>query len=162
MNLVAESRGDEEVEVGVLTAGALVAVPKGTETWYSGEAGRLLPALGSEFEALCGLARGDGWMGGVWVDPFPAFGVSSNSASSEMSHTLGAPECAYESSCPRNGLRVRLGERSGEDGRARGVGEGERARWPVEFMTVGSECARVIGGALSELDPLCERRCERE
>lgn len=92
----------------------------------------------------------------------PALGVSSSSASSEMSHTLGAPECAYDSSATRNGLRVRFGERSGEEGRAMGVGEGERARWPLGLMTAGSECARVMGGALRELELLCERRCDRE
>jgi hypothetical protein len=29
-------------------------------------------------------------------------------------------------------------------------------------MTEGRECARIMGGALGELDPLCERRWERE
>lgn len=153
LNLVADSKGEEEVDVGVLTAGALVAVPKGTETWYRGEAGRLRPTLGNALKVLCRLESGV-----VCTSPPPAFGVSSSSASSEMSHTLGAPKCAYESSCVRKGLRVRLGERSGEEGRARGSGEGERERWPVGLMTVGSECARVMGGALSELDPLLERR----
>lgn len=63
-------------------------------------------------------------------------------------------------SSPR-GLRVRLGERRGDDGRAMGVGEGESERCPVGCITVGSECARVMGGALGELEPLCERRWER-
>ena len=147
--MVAESIGEEEVEVGVLTVGALVAVPKGTETWYKGEAGRLRPTLGSALSVLCRLTRGV-----VWTSPTPAFGVNSSSASSEMSHTLGAPECTKDSSCVRKGLRARLGERSGEDGRASGSGEGESERWPVGFMTVGSEWARAMGGALSELEPL--------
>jgi hypothetical protein len=87
----------------------------------------------------------------------PAMGVSCNSASSEMSHTLGAPDCAYDSS--RKGLRVRLGERSGEDGRARGTGE---SVWkPLGLATVGIEWARSIGGALSKLELLWERRCGR-
>jgi hypothetical protein len=60
-------------------------------------------------------------------------------------------------SSPR-GLLVRLGERRGDDGRAMGVGEGDKDSRPVGCMTVGSECARVIGGALGELEPLCERR----
>jgi hypothetical protein len=119
---VANSKGEVEVEVGVPTAGALV-VPKGTETWYKGEAGLLLPALGRALNVLCKLERGV-----VCTSPPPSLGVSSNSASSEMSHTLGAPENEYESSCVLNGLRVLLGDRRGEDGRARGRGEGDRER----------------------------------
>lgn len=100
-------------------------------------------------------------MGEDWKVAAP--GLSSSSASSEMSQTLGAPEWAYESSCsvdwPR-GLLVRLGERSGDDGRP-GPMEGERARWPAGLMTVGSECARIMGGATTE--PLLEeRRWRRE
>ena len=153
LNLAGASNGEDEVEVGVVTAGALVAVPNGTETWYKGEAGRLRPALGRALKVLCRFARG-----GAGTDPIPALGVNSSSASSEMSHTLGAPECTYESSCSRNGLRVRLGERRGDEGRASGSGEGESERWPIGLMTVGSECARVMGGALRELDPLWERK----
>lgn len=51
------------------------------------------------------------------------------------------------------GLRG-LGERRGDEGRSRGMGEGERVRRPTaggrlpeDCMTMGSECARVIGGA---------------
>lgn len=98
MNLEAERRGEEEVEVGVVTAGALV-VPKGPETWWRGEAGRRLP--------LRRVERGVGRTEVVWMGA--GLGVNSSSASSEMSHTLGAPEWAYESSW-RKGLRVRLGE----------------------------------------------------
>ena len=47
-----------------------------------------------------------------------------------------------------------MGERRGEDGRASGIGEGEKERWVEGLMTVGSECARIIGGALSELELL--------
>ena len=54
-----------------------------------------------------------------------------------------------------------MGERRGDEGRAKGIGEGERERWPLGFMTVGSEWARIMGGALSELE-LWERRCDRE
>lgn len=97
-------------------------------------------------------------MGDDWT--VATLGVSSSSASSEMSHTLGAPEWAYESSWsadwPR-GLRVRLGERSGDEGLP-GTGEGVRARWPAGLITVGRECARVMGGAATELEPLSERR----
>lgn len=64
-------------------------------------------------------------MGEAWT--WKGLGVSSSSASSDMSHTLGAPEWLYESSTVRKGLRVRLGERSGEAGAARGRDEGERA-----------------------------------
>jgi hypothetical protein len=138
LNLDAESKGEEEVEVGVLTAGALV-VPKEADTWCNGEAGRLLPDLDRELVPLCKLASGEGWNGVVWIVPLPALGVSSSSASSEMSHTLGAPEWIYDSSARRKGLRVRFGERSGEEGLPRGIGEGERERWPLGLMTVGSE-----------------------
>ena len=68
--------------------------------------------------------RGEGWRGP------PDLGVSSSSASSEMSHTLGAPVWEYESSYKAGwlrGLRVRLGERSGDEGRPR-TGEGDSAR----------------------------------
>jgi hypothetical protein len=60
------------------------------------------------------------------------------------------------------GLRVRLGERSGEDGRASGVGEGDSVSCPVVCMTVGKEWALVIGGALSVAELLWERKWERE
>jgi hypothetical protein len=56
------------------------------------------------------------------------------------------------------GLRVRLGERRGDDGLASGSGEGESESWPAVCMTVGSEWARVMGGALKEPELLCERR----
>jgi hypothetical protein len=86
--------------------------------------------------------------------PVPARGVSSSSASSDMSHTLGEPSnepseagrmpelygptVNDRGSSPR-GLRVRLGERRGEDGRASGSGEGERVSCPVGCITVGRE-----------------------
>jgi hypothetical protein len=131
--LVEESRGEEAgAEVGA------VAAPNGTETWCKGEAGRLLPALDNE-ELLYRVPRGEGWNGVVRGTPLLARGVRSSSASSEMSHTLGAPECAYDSSATRKGLLVRFGERRGDEGRAMGTGEGERARWPLGLMTVGSE-----------------------
>jgi hypothetical protein len=60
------------------------------------------------------------------------------------------------------GLRVRLGDRRGEEGRASGSGEGESESWPAVCMTVGKEWALVIGGALSEPELLWERRWERE
>lgn len=106
----------------------------------------------------------------------PTRGVSSSSASSDMSHTLGAPSKEpmeagrmpepYRSEAPTvcgrgssaRGLRVRLGERRGEAGRASGIGVDESMRLPEGCMTVGSEWARVIGGALGKADPLCERR----
>ncbi len=119
LNLAAESRGDKEPEVGVRTRGAPTEDPN--ETWWSGEAGRLL--LDSEPVLLYRLESGEGCNA-------PGLGVSSSSASSEISHTLGAPLCAYESSWRNDwlrGLRVRLGERSGDDGRA-GTGEGDKAR----------------------------------
>lgn len=96
--------------------------------------------------------------------PALARGVSSNSASSDMSQTLGAPskELIEAGRIPEpyrscdavirgrvsiaRGLRVRLGDRSGEGGQARGIEEGERVRFPIGCMTVGSEWARVIGG----------------
>lgn len=52
---------------------------------------------------------------------------------------------------------MRLGERSGDEGLP-GTGEGVRARWPAGLITVGRECARVMGGAATELEPLSERR----
>lgn len=97
----------------------------------------------------------------------PARGVSSNSASSEMSHTLGEPsnEPSEAGRMPElrgpavkglgsgpRGLRVRCGERMGEEGLASGCGVGERESCPC--MTVGSEWARVMGGALSEAELL--------
>lgn len=107
----------------------------------------------------------------------PARGVSSSSASSDMSQTLGEPSkdpseagrmpelygpaVSGLGSKPR-GLRVRLGDRRGEDGRASGSGEGERESWPAVCMTVGNEWALVIGGALNDPELLWERRCERE
>jgi hypothetical protein len=111
------------------------------------------------------------------VAPEDARGVSSSSASSEMSHTLGEPsnEPSEAGRMPElygpavrglvsraRGLRVRLGERRGEVGRASGSGEGERVSWPGVCMTVGSECALVMAGALSEAELLWERKCERE
>ena len=102
----------------------------------------------------------------------PARGVRSSSASSEMSHTLGAPSNepaeagrmpepyrswglagSGRSSMPR-GLRARLGDRSGDEERPKGMGEGEKASGLAECMTVGSEWARAMGGALSALEPL--------
>ena len=62
-------------------------------------------------------------------------------------------------SSPR-GLRVRLGERSGEEERPSGMGESEMCS--ERCITVGSDWARAIRGALSALDPLYERRWERE
>jgi hypothetical protein len=55
-----------------------------------------------------------------------------------------------------------LGERSGDEGRANGDGDGESVSWPAECMTVGRECALVMGGALSEPELLWERRWGRE
>jgi len=165
LNLAGASRGEEAPEVGVLTVGVLVGgTPKGMVTWCRGDAGRR--RRDREPVLLYRLAT-----------PGPARGVSSSSASSDMSHTLGEPSKEpseagrmpepYRSwgpavrglgSSPR-GLRVRLGERSGEEGRA--VGEGDSVSWPVGCMTVGRECARVMGGALSSAELLCERRWER-
>lgn len=51
-----------------------------------------------------------------------------------------------------------MGERSGDEGLASGIGEGESESWPAVCMTVGSEWARVMGGALREPELLCERR----
>lgn len=62
----------------------------------------------------------------------------------------------------RKGLRVLLGERRGDEGRAKGVGDGERARWPLALMTDGRECARVMGGAVRVLEALWERKCTCE
>lgn len=76
-----------------------------------------------------------------------ARGVSSSSASSAMSQTLGAPSNEpteagripepYRSCMPdvdRRGSTVRglrgLGERKGDEGRSSGMGEGERVRRP--------------------------------
>jgi hypothetical protein len=60
------------------------------------------------------------------------------------------------------GLRVRLGERRGDEGRSNGMGEGEgegeRAKRAAGRTTEGIEWARVMGGAL---EPLLERRWER-
>ena len=87
-----------------------------------------------------------------------------------MSQTLGAPSNEpteagripepYRSCIPvvvKRGSTVRglrgFGERKGEEGRSSGIGEGESVRRPVVCMTIGSEWARVIGGA-STLEPL--------
>jgi hypothetical protein len=165
LNLEGARRGEDAAEVGVLTVGVVVrGMPKeGTETWWRGDAGRRRldsdPVL---------LYRPD--------TVVPARGVSSNSASSEMSHMLGAtsnepieagrmPE-PYRSwgiaVCGRvsnaRGLRVRFGDRRGDAGRASGIGEGESMRLPVGCITVGSEWARVMGGAVGRLEPLWERR----
>lgn len=79
MNLVGANRGDEAPDVGVLVEGVLVGgAPKGMETWWRGDAGRR--RRDSEPELLYKLET-----------PVPARGVSSSSASSEMSHTLGEP-----------------------------------------------------------------------
>ena len=139
LNLDAERSGEDFSEVGVPTAGALVGAPNGRETWCSGDAGRLLPTLGRPFGVLYRLARGEDWNWGGSGTPPTGLGVNSSSASSEMSHTLGAPEWMYESSGGRYGLRVRLGERRGEEGRARGMGEGESDRELMGFMTAGRE-----------------------
>ena len=48
-----------------------------------------------------------------------------------------------------------MGERRGE---ASGMGEGESVNWRMVCMAVGREWARVICGALSALEVLCERR----
>lgn len=105
----------------------------------------------------------------------PARGVSSNSASSDMSHTLGEPskEPSEAGRMPElygpavkglgsrpRGLRVRWGDGMGEPGLASGCGEGEgeRVSWPAVCMMAGSEWALVMGGALSEAELLCERR----
>lgn len=159
MNLDGARSGDEVAEVGVLTEDVREA-PKGTDTWYSGEAGRRRrdrePVL---------LYRLD--------TPLLARGVSSSSASSLISHTLGAPSKEpidagrmpepYRSCGPAvigrgsgssaRGLRVRFGDRNGDRGRASGSGDGDKVRFPNGCMTVGSECARVMGGALIP-DPL--------
>jgi hypothetical protein len=165
LNLLGAKSGEEEPEVGVLADGVLVGgAPKGTKTWCRGEAGRR--RRDREPVLLYRLAA-----------PVAARGVSSSSASSEMSHTLGEPsnEPSEAGRMPElygpavrglvssaRGLRVRLGDRSGEDGRASGSGEGESVSWPAVCMTVGSECALVMGGALSEPELLCERKWERE
>lgn len=102
----------------------------------------------------------------------PTRGVSSSSASSEMSHTLGAPSKEpieagrlpepYRSGCDRGssalGLRLSFGDRRGEAGRAKGIGADEGLRLPIGCMTVGREWARIMGGAFGSADPLCERR----
>ncbi len=165
LNLEGARRGEDVPEVGVLTVGLLVGdtPSSGADMWWSGEAGRrrlerepvLLYKLDSEV---------------------PSRGVSSNSASSEISHTLGAPSkepadagrmpepyrsCGLPGTerCSRpRGLRVRLGERRGEDERPWGTGERESGWKSGRFILVGSEWARAMRGALSVLDPLCERR----
>jgi hypothetical protein len=159
LNLEGASIGDEVADVGVLTEGVLVGgAPKGMATWWRGDAGRL--RLDKEPVLLYRLDM-----------PLLARGVSSSSASSAMSQTLGAPSKEptdagripepYRSCRPdvaRRGSTVRglrgLGERRGEEGRSRGMGEGERVRRPTagwrlaeNCMTMGRECARVIGGA---------------
>lgn len=108
-----------------------------------------------------------------------ARGVSSSSASSEMSQTLGAPSnepteagripepnlswgpAVNDRDSGARGLRVRFGDRNGDEGQADGDGEGDSVRLPIGCITVGRECARVMGGALMA-GPLCERRCDRE
>ena len=148
LNLAADSIGEEGSDVGVRTAGELT-VPNAT--WWRGEAGRRLREM--EPVPLYKPDSGEGWRG-------PGLGVSSSSASSEMSHTLGVPAWAYVSSYKAGwlrGLRVRLGDRSGDEDRP-GTGDGDKARWPEGLMTEGREWARIMGGALGELDPLCERR----
>jgi hypothetical protein len=87
LNFVADSNGEGEPDVGVRTGGAMGAPPNAT--WWSGDAGLL--RRDREPVLLYKLEMGEGWM-------VPACGVSSSSASSDMSHTLGAPECVYESS----------------------------------------------------------------
>jgi len=49
---------------------------------------------------------------------------------------------------------VRIGERNGLEDRPAGDGDSETCT--EGFMTVGSECARVMRGALSELELECE------
>jgi hypothetical protein len=117
LNLVAESIGEDGSDVGVRAAGALT-VPKAT--WYSGEAG--LRLLERELLLLYRPDSAEGCRG-------PDLGVSSNSASSEMSHTLGVPAWVYSSYKVGwlRGLRVRLGERSGDEARP-GTGDGDKAR----------------------------------
>ena len=51
-------------------------------------------------------------------------------------------------------LRVRLGERRGEAGRASDSGAGESMRLLTGCMAVGSECARVMGGARGRAEVL--------
>lgn len=55
---------------------------------------------------------------------------------------------------------MRIGERNGLEDRPAGDGDGETCT--EGFMTVGSECARVMRGALSEPELECERRWLRE
>jgi len=163
LNLEGASRGEEAAEVGVLTVGVLVGgAPNGVRTWWRGEAGRR--RRDSEPVLLYRPAT-----------PPTALGVSSNSASSEMSHTLGEPSKepseagrmpepmrSWEAAARSRGLRVRLGDRSGDEGRLSGSGEGD-SMGCAGCMMVGSECARIMGGAvLGELEPLWERRWERE
>lgn len=79
LNLEAARSGEEVVEVGVLVLEGLDERPgKETETWYSGDAGRL--RLESEPVLLYKLDT-----------PEAARGVRSSSASSDISQTLGAP-----------------------------------------------------------------------
>ena len=76
-------------------------------------------------------------------------GVRSSSASSEISHTRGAAE-----------------KRSGDDGRTIGAGEGIRTLGllvkllvvlKLAPITVGSEWARTMGGAVCIVESLEER-----
>jgi hypothetical protein len=80
LNLEGARRGDDVLDVGVPMAGELVGgAPKGMEDmWCRGEAGRR--RLERDPVLLYRLAT-----------PLPARGVSSSSASSEISHTLGEP-----------------------------------------------------------------------
>lgn len=92
----------------------------------------------------------------------PTLGLSSSSASSEMSQTLGAPSkepmetgrvvSGRESRA--RGLRVRFGEGRGDVGLASCTGLDESTKLEAGCMTVGSEWARAMGMA----DPLRERR----
>lgn len=75
------SSGDEAPDVGVLTVGVLVGgTPKGRLTWCRGDAGRR--RRDSDPDVLYRLRLGM---------VTPTRGVSSSSASSDMSHTLGEP-----------------------------------------------------------------------
>lgn len=110
--------------------------PKGT-TLCRGDAGRRRPARFSGVTLLWRLLRGADVVGVRGT-------VKSSSLSSEISHTRGAPE-----------------KRSGEEGRAMGAGEGIRTRGlqvrllvvlKLAPMTVGSEWARTMGGAVCMIE----------
>lgn len=130
---MAGDRSGDDAGAGVL--------PNGT-TWCRGEAGRRRPARLSGVTLLCRLLRG--------ADVVGVRGVKSSSASSEISHTRGAPE-----------------KRSGDDGRAMGVGDGIRALGLLLLLlivlalapiTVGSEWARTMGGAVCMVKSLGGKR----